>query len=122
VRLAAVRIFVTDLDASVRWYARMLGKEPTAGDAAQGFFVFDVGADLVLEAVGDDSDIPAAELIGRFTGVSFAVTDIAASLTSLAATGVRTSAPELQAWGGTLATVVDPDGNQLQLVQYPALG
>jgi hypothetical protein len=26
---------------------------------------------------------------------------------------------ELQSWGGTLATIADLDGNQLQLVQYP---
>jgi len=29
-------------------------------------------------------------------------------------------APEAQSWGGLLATLRDPAGNEIQLVQYPA--
>ena len=113
-------LFVTDLDRSASWFRALLGADPTAGSPGDGYVVFDVGADLVLEEVGDDSEIPAAELVGRFTGLSFAVADVAATIDGLEGRGVRViGEPELQAWGGTLATIADPDGNQLQLVQYP---
>jgi catechol 2,3-dioxygenase-like lactoylglutathione lyase family enzyme len=119
VRLAAVRIFVTDLARSTEWFRDLLGNEPTAGAAASGYVVFDIGADLVLETVGADSDIAAEVLIGRFTGISLAVNDIAAALLGLADAVDVVGEPELQSWGGTLATIADLDGNQLQLVQYP---
>lgn len=119
-RLAAARLFVTDLDRSLTWFRALLGADPTAGSPSEGFVVFDVGADLVIEEVGDDSEIPATELVGRFTGLSFAVTDVAAAIARLKDREVRViGEPELQSWGGTLATIADPDGNQLQLVQYP---
>lgn len=118
-RLAAVRIFVTDLARSTEWYRQLLGNGPTAGGPAAGYVVFDTGADLVLETVDDDSDIAADVLIGRFTGLSFAVDDIRAALLDLGEAIDVVGGPELQSWGGTLATIADPDGNQLQLVQYP---
>jgi catechol 2,3-dioxygenase-like lactoylglutathione lyase family enzyme len=119
-RLAAARVFVTDLRRSTSWYQRCLGTVPAAGGPEAGYVVFDVGADLVLETVATDSDIAAGDLIGRFTGLSFAVADVAATVAALAEQGVRViGPPEPQSWGGTLATVADPDGNQIQLVQYP---
>jgi catechol 2,3-dioxygenase-like lactoylglutathione lyase family enzyme len=118
-RLAAVRIFVTDLVRSSEWYRHLVGSEPTAGSPASGYVVFAVGADLVLETVGDDSDVPAEMLVGRFTGLSLAVDDVRAALPGLADTVDVVGEPELHSWGGTLATIADPDGNQLQLVQYP---
>lgn len=58
-------------------------------------------------------------LVGRFTGISFAVDDINDSYESLRSAGLAFSGePERQAWGGRLATIVDPSGNELQLVQY----
>lgn len=118
-RLAAARIFVTDLARSAAWYRQLLGTDPTAGGPASGYVVFDAGADLVLEPVDDDSDIAADVLIGRFTGLSLAVDDVRAALIGLGDTVDVVGAPELQSWGGTLATIADPDGNQLHLVQYP---
>lgn len=39
----------------------------------------------------------------------------------LEARSVQSSgAPERQAWGGIVATFVDPSGNELQLVELPA--
>lgn len=75
---------------------------------------------LVVEGV--PSDAPAADrtLAGRFTGLSFAVPDAHATYRELTAKGVVFSgAPERQPWGGTLATLLDPSGNALQIVQLP---
>lgn len=117
--VAAIRIFVTDLAESAGWYRRVLGVAPSAGDPDLGFVVFHAGADVVLETVGTDSEIPADELVGRFTGVSFAVDDVRSTMAELDGHVHVIGEPELQSWGGTLATIADPDGNQLQLVQYP---
>ena len=61
----------------------------------------------------------AAELVGRFTGISFAVADIDSACRRLVDGGATVGDPEPQGWGGILATIADPDGNRLQLVQYP---
>lgn len=121
-KLAAVRIFVRDIVAARDFYAGALGLPLIADGAADGYCVFDMGgADLVLEAVPVDAPADEQALVGRFTGVSFAVADIVATHARLIAQGVHFSgAPEHQPWGGVLATLNDPAGNGLQLVQYPS--
>ena len=120
-KLAAVRVFVHELGPAQDFYQRTLGCTLKAGNAAAGYCVFDAGsADLVLEPVASDAQQDEQILVGRFTGLSFVVADILARHAELLAAGVTFSgAPEQQPWGGWLATLVDPAGNQLQLVQYP---
>jgi predicted enzyme related to lactoylglutathione lyase len=89
-RVSGLRVFVHELEGCVEFFGARLG--------------------LALNRA----------LVGRFTGISFAVDDIAAEHSRLAAAGVPfDGAPELQAWGGWLATLRDPAGNQFQLVSYP---
>lgn len=120
-KLAALRIFVRDIVAARDFYAGALGLRLIADGTEHGYCVFDTeGADLVLEAVPTDAPADEQVLVGRFTGVSFAVDDIHAAHARLQAQGVAFSGtPETQAWGGVLATLTDPAGNELQLVQYP---
>ncbi len=48
------------------------------------------------------------------------VDDVAAEFTRLRAQGVPfVREPELEFWGGTVATMQDPDGNYVQLLQEP---
>ncbi|MCU0950999.1 MAG: VOC family protein [Burkholderiaceae bacterium] len=123
-KLAALRLFVRDLSAARSFYRDQLGLALTADGAAHGFLVFDLdGADLVVESVPVDAPAEDQALVGRFSGISFAVDDCAAAYARLSAAGVRFSgAPEAQGWGGVLATLRDADGNALQLVQYLAAG
>ena len=118
-RLAAARIFVSDLSPAIDFYTTLLGP-PTAVDPGI-YAVFNANtADIVVETVPADAPPDDLALVGRFTGVSFAVDDIDDTFERLQASGVRfTGGPELQAWGGRLATCIDPSGNELQLVQYP---
>ena len=52
--------------------------------------------------------------------VNFNVTDIAATYTALRERGVEfIRPPALEEWGGWVATLKDPDGNILQLLQQP---
>ena len=116
--IEAVRVFVTDLEAARRFYAGALGLAEVF--AADGIAQYDTGqAKLLVEAV-EPGDAEATALVGRFVGVSFTVADVRAVTASLAGAGVRiTAPPEPQPWGGTLAHVADPDGNELTLVEYP---
>jgi catechol 2,3-dioxygenase-like lactoylglutathione lyase family enzyme len=121
-QLRTARIFVRDLPGASRFYEETLGLPLRAGQAQQGYCVFDAGPlSLVVERV--DADAPAEDqiLVGRFTGLSFDVADVLSTCQALASRGVAFSGlPERQDWGGILATLRDPAGNELQLVQQPA--
>ena len=112
--VSAVRIFVDDLDRARRFYRDVLELRETA--ATSDWVVFDIdGKEIVVEPVA--SDDPERDLVGRFLAVSFTVDDVDATYHDLLAKGVSfASAPEKQAWGGTLAFPRDPAGNILTLV------
>ena len=119
-RLAAARIFVSHWTEALDFYAALLGP-PTSVGTAGAFAVFDgKPSDLIVETVAHDAPAEDRALVGRFTGISFAVDDLDRVHLELTAAGMRfTAVPALQSWGGRLATIVDPSGNQIQLVQYP---
>jgi catechol 2,3-dioxygenase-like lactoylglutathione lyase family enzyme len=121
-KLAAARVFVHELAAAEAFYKVKLGLSLVAGGIDYGFCVFQTGGcQLVVEPVASDAPTEDQELVGRFTGLSFSVKDIRALCAELSANGVQFAGqPEVQAWGGVLATLVDPSGNKLQLVQYPS--
>lgn len=121
-RIASFRVFVRDLDRAATFFQSLLQLRITADGRAHGYIVFDGGAglNLVVESVLTEAPTDEQVLVGRFTGVSFAVDDVAAEHARLVAAGVPfDGAPQAQAWGGVLATFRDPAGNQFQLVQYP---
>jgi catechol 2,3-dioxygenase-like lactoylglutathione lyase family enzyme len=113
-----VRLFTDDTARAAAFYRDALGLKEVVSD--EGLAIFDTGsAKLMLEAI-DPEDAEGDDLIGRFTGVSFAVADIRGTVSALEAKGVTFDGrPELQPWGGALAHFFDPDGNILTLVQYP---
>ena len=119
--LSAARVFVRDLHEAQHFYGTLLGLPLRAGSAAHGFCVFAPGSvQLIVESVALDAPQEEQALVGRFTGLSFAVASVAARYGELRAAGVQfTGEPEAQSWGGTLATFRDPCGNELQLVQLP---
>lgn len=120
-QLSALRLFVRDLAQARQFYRSVLGLPLLSDGSAHGYCVFrSAGIDIVVEAVPADAPADEQQLVGRFAGISFRVPDIEASHRALLDQGVAFSgAPERQAWGGWLATLLDPAGNQLQLVQHP---
>lgn len=120
-KLSALRLYVHRLDRAIDFYVQRLGLAIKVDGRRQGWCVLALGdVDLVIEAVPPDAPEDEQALVGRHTGISLAVDDIQAQQRALAARGVPfQSDPERQAWGGWLTTLVDPDGNQLQLVQHP---
>lgn len=119
-KLSAVRLFVWDIDLAKRFYADILGLTLAGDGSRHGYCVFEsAGIRLVVEAVPRDAQPHDQSLVGRFSGVSFAVPDIAAEHQRLLSLGVTfTGAPERQSWGGMLATFQDPSRNELNIVQY----
>jgi predicted enzyme related to lactoylglutathione lyase len=120
--LSAVRVFVRDVAEAKVFYAELLGLRVTLGDLDHGVCMFDAGgAQLIVESVAEGAPAEEQILVGRFTGLSFAVENIVAKHRDLLALGVEFSgSPEQQYWGGWLATFKDPSGNELQLVQASA--
>ncbi len=113
--LMAVRLFVTDLPRAREFYAGMLGLTVTMDEP--DYLIFEVGGPMLIVETLDPDDPEAPDLVGRFAGISFKVDDIGATYAALSAKGVTfTAPPETQPWGGTLAHLADPDGNELTLV------
>lgn len=121
-KLAAARIFVWNLEEATHFYENTLSLRVGARSPEGGYVVFETGScDLVIELVPPDAPEDDQVLVGRFTGLSFNVTDMESWFQKLSSQGVEfTGTPERQQWGGTLATLKDPAGNQIQLVQYPS--
>jgi catechol 2,3-dioxygenase-like lactoylglutathione lyase family enzyme len=111
--VAAVRIFVDELERAQRFYRDVLELDE-AGDGP-GYAAFRIGQiPVIVEAVEPDND-ERDELVGRLVAVS----DIAQAYTELRARGVMfLGPPERQDWGGTLAFARDPDANVLTLVEF----
>jgi lactoylglutathione lyase len=119
--LNTARVFVRNIDAAKQFYSSKLGLPLKADGNQYGYCVFKAGnTDLVIEVVAENAPEEDRVLVGRFTGLSFTVKDIAEKHKQLVALGVHfTGAPERQFWGGILATLQDPSGNELQIVQQP---
>src|SRR5688572_24940629 len=100
--LNTARIFVTDLAEARSFYETALSLPLKIDGEGHGFMVYRSGGlDLVVEAVPIDAPDDERVLVGRFTGLSFTVSDIHSKYTELLARGVTFSgAPEPQSWGG----------------------
>jgi predicted enzyme related to lactoylglutathione lyase len=118
-RLAAARVFVSDVAGAAAFYRDQVGLEPHEIRPDEGYAVFALagGGALVLEE--DTPDEEAADgLVGRLVGVSLAVDDLDAAYETLSGEGVRfLGPPEEQPWGGRTADFCDPDDNILTLVE-----
>jgi predicted enzyme related to lactoylglutathione lyase len=120
--LNTARVFVRDLVAAKQFYEEKLSLPLKVDGSAYGYCVFKSGSvELIIESVPDDAPEEDKVLVGRFTGLSFTVQDAAAKHQQLQALGVPfTGMPERQFWGGILATMQDPSGNELQICQLPS--
>ncbi len=116
--LAGIRIFVDDLDEARSFFRDALGFPEMVVDT--DWLVYDAGgADLVVERRAP-TDADSEPLHQRFTGISWHVDDIDATVDELEAANVTiVNPPERMPWGGVLAHIADPSGNVYTLAQYP---
>ena len=120
--LNAARVFVRDIHAAKAFYAGLLALPLQHDGSEHGYCVFKPGAaTLVVELVPADAPEDEQVLVGRFTGLSFEVANAEQAYQQLSARGVEfTGTPERQDWGGVLATLRDPCGNQVQICEQPS--
>lgn len=108
-----VVIFVRDLAIAKKFYVEQLGL-PLVHETQMmlEFFPGD-GAKFGVAMAVHEAAMP---LVGRHTGISLRVPHLVELYKTLAAAGVKFAEPlEASPWG-TMAVVVDPDGNQIALV------
>lgn len=111
-------IWTDQFPALLRFYRDVLGLAPR--HEREGFVNFEWG-DFRL-TIGVHEGVRGTNRDPLRVMVNFGVDDIHAVHRRLAAAGVEFSRPpELEPWGGWVATFADPDGNTLQLLQ-PQVG
>lgn len=114
-----VNVFVGDFDAAVSFYRDTLGLKLNFKEDEHGYASFDTGAvGFAIARVAPDAD-NYKSLVGRLTGVGLSVQSLDDEHKRLASMGVDFSMPPTkQPWGGYMAMMKDPDGNELYLDQY----
>lgn len=118
IRVAALRVFVANMDKAVRFYRDTLGL-PLSGQTPDSAVFAPKDIDFIVERA-NPADPDGAEMIARFTALSFEVADCSAAVGLLTGKSVQFLGPaQKQSWGGTIAHFLDPDGNVLTLVEYP---
>jgi predicted enzyme related to lactoylglutathione lyase len=117
--IAYVNVFVADLKNAVAFYEGQLGLRLEHSAEEHGYASFSAGpVRLGLAVAGADQ----AELVGRHTGVGFAVSDLKAEHARLTELGVVFSMPPTrQPWGGFMALFTDPDLNIYYLDEVSAV-
>ena len=117
-KLYAIRIFVDDWKRACEFYEQKLGLTLEFQDESFGWAEFDVGgAKFGIERVDESAGCEDKALVGRFVGTSLMVDDVETVYSDLSGKGVEfTSAPEKQAWGGTIAHFKDTSGNILTIM------
>ena len=102
--------------AMARFYRDQLGLTPRT--SRPDFINFDWGGVRLSVSVHDRVSGGSRDPFRIM--VNLVVDDIAAAHARLASAGVSFSrAPEVEDWGGQVATFSDPDGNVVQLMQLP---
>ena len=116
--LAGVLIYTSEegFPAMRSFYADILGLVPRSDRT--GFVNFELGNLRLTVAV--HSEIDGSNRDPLHVMVNMAVSDIDGAYQTAVAGGAATlRPPELERWGGRIATLQDPDGNIVQLMQLP---
>ena len=112
-RVGYAAVFVSDMDRAVEFYEKKMGIPVRARSAD-----FPVWVEMATDGAVLALNSAAPELIGRPTGITLVVGDIQAEYERMRTEGVRfVSPPTKQPWGGMTASVVDPDGNEIGLME-----
>lgn len=118
-QIAYVNLFVSDLARALAFYQGTLGLGLLHAAPEHGYASLDAGPiRLGLAVAGPEQ----RELVGRHTGIGFAVSDLEEEHARLAGLGVIFPMPPArQPWGGFMALAEDPDGNVFYLDQVEVM-
>lgn len=116
--IVGITLWTADLDRMLRFYRDTLRFPLHSFHEDEGFAAFQLG-DLRFN-VGLHGEIRGQSRDPLRVMPHLGVDDIHLEHARLAAEGVEfIRAPEQEHWGGWVATLKDPDGNVLQLLQFP---
>ena len=113
-------LFVKDYKKSLQFYKNFLGLKETAlkEPGEEEFTTFDVGGTVFALHGGYDGDIEEGNV-----AIHFVTNDIRKEVKRLKAIGVKfTKEIKKMHWGAYQATFVDPDGNEMDIMQHPKGG
>jgi predicted enzyme related to lactoylglutathione lyase len=112
-------LFVKDYGVSLGFYRDVLGLKLTSQDEPhEEFATFDVGGTVFAIHGGYEGAAGEGNV-----ALHFAVTDIKEEVERLKSKGVKfTKEVHKMPWGAYQATFVDPDGNEMDMMQHPAGG
>lgn len=119
--VVGITLWTDDLERMLRFYRDTLRLPLHSYHESEGFAAFELGE--VRFNIGRHSRVhgPARDPLRIMPHLG--VSDIHAEYARLAASGVAfIRAPEREHWGGWVATLKDPDGNVLQLLEFPKPG
>ncbi len=114
--LAGVIIYTTTARyAAMRsFYIDVLGLNPRSD--RDGFVNFELGVQRLTVTVHSELAGPATDPLHVM--VNLATSDIESDYAAAVGAGAHAlRPPERESWGGTIATLTDPDGNIVQLLQ-----
>lgn len=115
-RVNGVILWTDNLQRLSRFYTETLGLTPRS--VRQNFVNYEW--DEMRFSIGTHDEVGGQAADPFRIMINFDVLDIHAAHRALADQGVEfTRAPEREHWGGWVATLKDPDGNILQLLQQP---
>ncbi len=118
-RCAYVNVFVSDLDRATAFYGGTLGLALASCEPDHGYASFHAGPVSLGVALADETQ---ADLVGRHTGVGWAVSDLEVEYIRLSGLGVEfPMLPSRQPWGGFMAMFADPDANLFYLDEIAAM-
>ncbi len=117
-------IIVTDIDRAVDFYTNKLGFQITV-DAQPSpemrFVTVNPQGSPTGIALGQADWFEPARPAGGTSGFNFSTKDIDATYADLSAKGVEFTGPvQTEAWGQKTTWIIDPDGNQIYLVEEMA--
>jgi lactoylglutathione lyase len=117
VRLTHVRLLVSDMSVSYRFYKDVLGLS-TTWDENPGYAEFPVGPETALAIFPRDEmeDVAGLRPAGDGALVVFEVEDVDEAVRSLRSRGIDVGDPRSRPdWGIRIAHLRDPDGNLIEL-------
>jgi len=117
VKLTHVRLLVSDMGASYRFYTNMLGL-PTTWDENPGYAEFEVAPDVALAIFPRDEmqEVVPLRPHGDAAAVVLSVESVDVTVARLRSAGIDVADPlDRPDWGMRVAHVRDPDGNLIEL-------
>jgi catechol 2,3-dioxygenase-like lactoylglutathione lyase family enzyme len=102
---------VRDIDRALRFYRDILGF--TVADESEDWVVFEEGVGLRVSR----EPLPDLNFAINSVHITLQVTDVRAAFAELTSTGIAFFVPPTDEGGAVFATLRDPEGNLIQLMQ-----